>query len=91
MLARHPTGAIASDSYTVYLLATDKEEPTMHTLLSYDVTNKNEEVVSDVPYRRDCGLACLEGESGNSRIFGYYHQYACINASQLCALMEAAV
>ncbi len=63
---KHPTGAIATDSFTVYLLATDKEESTMHTLLSYNVTNKKEVVISDVPYRRDCGLACLEGESGIS-------------------------
>ncbi len=91
MLARDSAGAIATASYTVYLLAENKEEPTVQTLLSYDVTNKNGEVISDVPYRRDCGLACLEGESGNSRILGHYRQYACINVSQLCALMDAVV
>ncbi len=71
LLVRDPAGAVATDPYTVCLLATDKEEPTVQTLLSYDVTNKNEEVISDVPYRRDCGLACLEGESGVSGKLGH--------------------
>ncbi len=73
------TFAIATDSYTVYLLATDKEESTMQTLLSYDVTNTREVVISDVPYRRDCSLACLEGKSGISGKLGHYCQYANVN------------
>ncbi len=94
MPVRDPTGAIATGSYTVYLLATDKDEPTVHTLLSYDVTNKKEEVISDVPYRRDCGLACLEGESGMSGKLGQLYEYANVNSLQwikLSAPMDAAV
>ncbi len=66
-----PGGAKATDPFKVYLLVTDKDVPSVHALLSYNASSNKEEAISEVPYRRDCSLACLEGKTDSSLKCGH--------------------
>ncbi len=91
MPVRNPGSAIVTDPYKVYLLATDKDEPTMYTLMSYDASNMTEKVITEVPYRRDCSLACLGGKTHSSLKLKHPNQNSLLSDSHrvnhlLCAL-----
>ncbi len=50
------------EPFTVCLLAIDKEDNEMHKLMKFNVTDGSEEFITEIPYRKDCALASLQGE-----------------------------
>ncbi len=50
------------ETFTICLLAIDKEDNGMHKLLKFNVTDGSEEFITEIPYRKDCALASLQGE-----------------------------
>ncbi len=54
--------ATETDPFTVCLLAMDKEDRSMYKLLKFNVSNGEERLITEVPYRKDCAIAFLKGE-----------------------------
>ncbi len=56
-------GATAdADAFTVCLLAKDKEDSSMYKLLKFNVSSGDERQITEVPYRKDCAIASLNGK-----------------------------
>ncbi len=49
------------DAFTVCLLAMDKEEGNMYKLLKFNVSNGDERLITEIPYRKNCAIAFLKG------------------------------
>ncbi len=49
------------DSFTVCLLAIDKDERDFFKLIAFQASTANEHLITEVPYREDCCIACLKG------------------------------
>ncbi len=50
-----------SNSLTVCLLATDKDERESFKLVAFHTPTGNEHMLTEVPHREDCCIACLKG------------------------------
>ncbi len=44
------------------MLVTDKEDSSMYKLLKFNVSNGDERLITEKPYRKDCGIAFLKGK-----------------------------
>ncbi len=51
------------DLFNVCLLATDKEDSCVHKVLKFNASTSVESLITEIPYRRDCTMAFLEGKS----------------------------
>ncbi len=50
-----------SDSFTVCLLATDKDEREFFKLVAFHTPTGNEHMLTEVPHREGCCIAFLKG------------------------------
>ncbi len=49
------------DSFTVCLLAIDKDERDYFKMIAFHALTAKEDLITEVPYREDCCIACLKG------------------------------
>ncbi len=56
---------VETDPFTVCLMAMDKEDSSMYKLLKFNVSNRDERLITEIPYRKDCAIAFLKGKFYN--------------------------